>query len=158
MELLTHTITPVYSFVPTVSRTVHITHIPHTTHITFSNLRTAADTPASAILRFHERKAMANTPELPQGDGTSSVSLLQPWKSMSTQPHSALLLWHSSPEPTQQRRFKASDQHLIRKSVTCFCSLSLLMALSHSHMTFLQSALKTILSHKAGQKSHTDAS
>lgn len=91
MELLTHTITPVYSFVHAVSGTVHITHIPHTTYITFSNLRTAANTPVSAILRFHERKAMANTPELPQGDGTSSVSLLQAWKSMSTQPHSALL-------------------------------------------------------------------
>lgn len=66
-------------------------------------------------------------------------------------------LSHSSPEPTQQHSSKASEQYLTRTSGTSFCSLSLLMALSHSYMTSLQSALETILPCKAGQKCHTDA-
>lgn len=67
-------------------------------------------------------------------------------------------LWHCWPEPIQQCSFKASDQYLTRTSGTCFCSPPLLLALSHSYVTFLQSALETILSCKTGHKSPTDAS
>lgn len=81
-----------------------------------------------------------------------------PWDAASPAAAKHPPLWHSSPEPTQQHGFKASDQYLIRTSGTCFCSPLLLMALSHSYMTFLQSALETILSCKTAQKSHADAS
>lgn len=96
MELFIFKNTPVYSFMHTVGRIVHVTPIPHTTHITFSNLRTVANISVCNILLSWEESHGKHS-RASHSNGTSVVSLLQLWDSMSTQPHSALLQFPHQP-------------------------------------------------------------